>query len=904
VLHGRDRELAAVAHLIDEAWAARGGALVIRGEPGVGKSALLAEASRRAEGMQVLRTQGIESESPLAFAALQRLLRPVMQHAGRLPAPQARALRAAFGEEVAEEGADRFLVFLAALSLVAEAAEQGPVFAVVDDAHWLDDASSAALLFVARRLQVERVALLFGARDGDVRRFDSGDLPSLVMGGIDPESAAALLAERAGVAIPAEVRDRLMSRTGGNPLALVELPDALSTDELAGATPLPAQLPLTQGVERVFLDRCSRLSDDAQTFLLVVAADDSGRIAVVRQAAGALGAGESALEAVENSGLVRVNGTDLELRHPLVRSAVYGAATSLQRRRAHAALADALADVSDADRRAWHLAASVEEPDSSVVDELDATAERARARGGHEAAAAAWERAAELSSDVEGRAARLHSAGMSAWFAGQPTRARSLAEAARANTTDPVLSADIDNLRARIEWNTGSPQIGHRIMVEAAREVAPHDLPRARHIAMVASALATFGADASGDGQTFLPPVGDDDPESAHCIADLLAGFEHIRHGDLRAAAPLVRKALSFTNPLPDTDLVTNLGIAAMFLGDDEAAVRMHRMVLNHARDIGAVVVVMHTLTLLSLPEIAMGRWSTASAEAGEALHLALGTGHVGLTEMPMACSLLLAALRGNEESYAVRLAELETLMGAKPAGVADELTRDVLRWARALHATARPTSALHQLEQISSAWVRGSTGIDRIETAVRADRRELALQWSVELEDFGEATGASWALAAAAHGRALLEDGPAAERFFKSSLEYHAVSARIFDRARTQLAYGEFLRRSRRRVDARAELRAALEIFEDLGAAPWAERASSELRASGETARRRDPSSVSELTSQELQVARFVSEGLSNREVAAKLFLSPRTIDFHLRNIFAKVGVSSRGELTRLQLQ
>ncbi|MGZ4591800.1 MAG: AAA family ATPase, partial [Actinomycetes bacterium] len=295
MLQGRDTERAAVAALIDEAWAARGGALVLRGQPGVGKSALLADGVARAEGMLVLRTAGIESESPLAFAALQRLLRPVMGHVDRLPVPQARALRAAFGE--AEGDGDRFLVFLAALSLLAEAAEQGPVLAVVDDAHWLDEASAAALLFVARRLQVERVALLFAARDGDVRRFDSGDLPGITLGGLDEAAAGALLAERAGGPVPAEVRYRLTGATGGNPLALVELAEALTADQLGGRAPLPAQLPLTEGVGRAFLDRYHRLPEPAQALLLVAAADDSGRVVTVRQAAATLGADDEALHA-------------------------------------------------------------------------------------------------------------------------------------------------------------------------------------------------------------------------------------------------------------------------------------------------------------------------------------------------------------------------------------------------------------------------------------------------------------------------------------------------------------------------------------------------------------------------------------------------------------------------------
>lgn len=312
--------------LMDEARASRGAALVLRGLPGVGKSALIADAISGAGEVLVLRTSGIESESPLAFAALHRLLRPAMRHVDALPTPQARALRRAFGEE--EGNGDRFRVFLAALSLLAEAAEDAPVLAVVDDAHWLDDASMAALLFVARRLRAERVALLFAAREGDIHCFDSGDLPSVTVGDLDVAGTRALLSSQAGVPVPADVLQRLVVCTGGNPLALVEIAVALSADQLSGRTPLPAQLPLTEGVERGFLERYRRLPDAAQAFLLVAAADDSGPESTVRQAARTLGVEADSIEVDERSELLRILDGQVELRHPLLRSAVYGAATS------------------------------------------------------------------------------------------------------------------------------------------------------------------------------------------------------------------------------------------------------------------------------------------------------------------------------------------------------------------------------------------------------------------------------------------------------------------------------------------------------------------------------------------------------------------------------------------------
>ena len=425
MLWGRASESARLDALFADAAAGRGGVVVVRGEPGVGKSALLSDASSRAAGARVLWTQGIESESPLAFAALHRLLRPVLPYLDRLPAPQARALRGAFGEQDSSV-ADRFAVFLATLSLLSEAAEERTVIAVMDDVQWLDAASAEALLFVARRLLADRVALVFGAREGDVRTFHGDGLPELVLGGLDPASAGALLAERAGVPVSAEVCAALVAQTGGSPLALTELPAVLSA---GGQARLPDPLPLTAGVERTFLDRARRLPAEAQTLLLVAAADGSGQIATVRRAAAALGVGAEALEAAERSGLIRVQGPELRFRHPLVRSAIYGAATLFEQQRVHRILAESLSG--DVDRRTWHLALATEGLDDGVAADLDAVAERAQRRSGHEAASAAWERAAELTVEAETRARRLQNAAMSAWLGGQTGRAHILAEDAR-----------------------------------------------------------------------------------------------------------------------------------------------------------------------------------------------------------------------------------------------------------------------------------------------------------------------------------------------------------------------------------------------------------------------------------------------------------------------------------------
>ena len=901
MLRGRDDERATIGRLLDAARAGRGGTLVLHGLPGVGKSMLLADAVEHAAGMTVLRTRGVESESPLAFAALQRLLRPVTGFADRLAEPQAQALRAALGE-VSGGAPDRFLVSLAVLNLLAEAAERAPVLAVVDDAQWLDQASSAALLFVARRLEVERVALLFAARDGDVHRFAGGDLPDAAVGGMDGAAAGELLAARAGVAVPADVRDVLVAGTGGNPLALVELAAALTTAQLSGAAPLPARLPLTEGVERAFLDRARRLSPAGQAVLLVAAADDSGRLGTITAAAAELGAGDEALDEAEAAGLLRVATGTVELRHPLVRSAVYGAATRTERRRAHRALAGALPARDEADRRAWHLAAAVDGPDESVVAELDAAAERAHHRGGHEAASAAWERAAELSELPGRRATRLFRAASCAWLAAQPPRARALADAALAAADEPGLRADVVGLRANVEFHAGSLDVGHRMLLQGAAEAAPHDPARAAEMAMVAASLAAFGAGSvtGPDPTAFVPAAPPSAPVRDRCLADLVRGLDAVAHRDWPRAVPHLRAAVTLADQLPDTAsedlLLLNLGVATLHLGDDEGALRLQDRLLTSARTAGAVVWVLHALTRRCLPEIATGRWSAAAAAAAESLDLAERTGQRAQLGLPAALLAVVAALRDQDDADD-RIAAAERLAAGEHLGLVAALVQDLLRWARARRLAADPVAALHELRQVGTQLVQQLAAVDRIEAAVRAGDPGTARDWVDELGSYADATGAPWAEAVAAHGRALLADGPGAGEHFDRALAAHAHSSRLPDRARTELAHGEHLRRSRRRVDARVHLRAALQTFDELGARAWAERARQELRASGETVRRRDDVATA-LTPQELQVAALVREGLPNRDVAARLFVSPRTVDFHLRNVFTKLGVSSRTEL------
>ena len=902
MLAGRDSERARIAALLDAARAGSGGALVVHGVAGAGKSTLLADAVESAEGMRVLRTSGVESESPLAFAALQRLLWPLTDRLDALPDPQRGALGAALGA-FAGEG-ERFLVYLGGLTLLAEAAEESPVLVVVDDAHWLDDASAAALLFASRRLQDERIALVFAARDGDARQFDAPDLPQLAVGEMTGADAGALLATQVSGDVDEQVRDELVTATGGNPLALVELAGLLSADQLAGRAPLPSPLPLTGGVERAFLDRCRRLPEAAQRLLLVAAADDTARLTIVTAAAGRLDADETALDELERAGLLRVDGDVLTLYHPLVRSAIYGGATTAQRRAAHRALADEL--TGDPDRRAWHLAAAADRPDDEVVSALDGVAERAAARGGHEAAAAAWSRAAELTTGGEDRGRRLFLAASSAWLGAHPARATALAESSAQEVTDPVLRARLLTLQGQIQWNTRSLNDGYDLILQAVESASGSDDALAGQLVMLASALAAFGARSSRsvDVTALMADPGPDAPPYSRAASALLHGFTAVAGRDWGRAFENFRTAFALVDadPVDDHVLQPNLGIAAMVIDDDERGLRLHEQQLTAARRAGALSMVEHALTRGAHFQIATGAWTQATNAATEAMQLTANTGHPGLTALPTAHLALIAALRGSDDADR-HLAEVTTTRERHPVGITEPIVADLVHWARGLRNAAQPAVALHHLEQISSPWMRRMAALDRLETAARGDRRDLAQSWLAEIEEFAVATGTPAATAVAEHGRALLARDNGAEQHYEQALAAHSGSLRLPDRARTELAYGEHLRRARRRVDARTHLRAALTMFEELGASTFADRAAQELRASGETARRRDVSTVTDLTAQERNVTVLVRQGLATKDVAAQLFVSPRTVDFHLRNVFAKLGVTSRAELAALDL-
>ncbi len=923
MLYGRGAEQRQLAATVASARAGRAGVLVVLGDPGAGKSALLVdlvaavEADLQEPAVRILATTGVAAEAPLPFAALHRLLRPVLAWE-RLPAPQARALRVAFGHEDGAGGSvEPFLVGVATLSVLVEAADQRPVLCVVDDAHWLDQASADALLFASRQLQEDHVAVVFAARAGvgGTGTFRPESLPVLNLDGLDAESARNLLAQRSGVAPAEDVVSRLLAESGGNPLALLELPTELGPDQLSGAAPLPARMALTARVERAFLDRIRRSSTDVQTLLLVAAADDTGQFGVVHEAARVVGAGPAAWDEAERSGLLSVTEDRVRVRHPLVRSAVYQAATSLERRHAHTALAQALND--DPDRQTWHQAAASNGPDPAVADALHKVAERAEQRGAYRAAADAFDRAAALTVSQHERAGRLYTAARNAWSAGDSVRAKALCISAGAVADDGLLRADIDRLRGRIEVNVGSALDAHRIFTQAAERVARRDPVRAVEMAVAAAVAQGHGVDSgarlSEDVIDVVPSPRD--TARTRCLKQLLVSTRHDIAEDRDAALVGLRgaieAALGSADSRADLDLLGNLGNAALHLGDDDAHRHLYGLMLSTARENGDGMAVLYALQRLSFGQYQGGQWATLRDSSEEAIALAISIGQRGLTAAPAAWLTLLSALQGLPD-YAERLAALEELLTAHPlVGIFAQPVEDLTRWAKGVHAAmaGSPIEALHHFRHMKRPTLTLIAAQDTIDAAVQSGDAAQARTWVEQLERFAAGTGLAWACAASTFGKALTaaHDDAANENLvnalFEGSLDHHAKANRPYDRARVQLAYGQFLRRGQRRVDARVHLRSALATFEDLRADPFAERAAEELRATGETARKRDPSTLPALTPMERKIAELVRQGLSNKDVAAQCWVSPRTVAFHLRNVFTKLGISARGELARLDL-
>jgi DNA-binding CsgD family transcriptional regulator len=898
VIYGRDAERAHLADVVEAARVGMSTALVVRGEAGAGKSTLLDDLVEGAEGFRTLRALGVESDSELAFAGLLQLLAPLLGEMDALSAPRRDALASALGLSQSGTAPDRFLIAAAVLDLLANAAERGPVLAIVDDAHWLDGASQDALLFVARRLDAEGIALVFGARDGDVRAFEAPGVARLDLVGLDEPATLELIEHWSDAAPSSSVAHRLVAATGGNPLALTELAATLDSAVLGGTAPLPDPLPVARGVEAAFLERVRRLPVATRAMLLLAALEPSADLALLAHTAEAGGATVDDLEAAEVAGLVRLYSTRVTFDHPLVRSAVEDGATKVQRRRAHLALAAALPPA-DAERRAWHAAAAASEPDEQLAADLEQLAKRARKRAGDAAAQAALTRAADLTPEAAARGRRLVSAADAAWRAGRAAEALELIERSSA-FSDARDRARAARLRGMITLRTGSLDDAHRLLMDAARDAAEIDPRAAYELVGEAAKAGGFSGNqawvtAAGDLALGFPEPGDD---ASRIIRHAVIGIGKLMGADPAGALTEIRELLEAAERIDDPELM-EYGIAAAWLmGDDALSSQLLDRAERTARERTMIGILPVFLLLRSVADYDAGRLGGAAAAADEGARLAREAGQTTILAANLAHAARASAVRGDATRFATAASEASALAGDYGLGQVESIAAH----AGALHdiGMGRYEAASEGLARVTHPALAAHRASDACEIAIHLDRHADALAAVARLEQLAGVLQRPWADGLLERARGLTTTAKG-DRHFQRAVALHG-DHRPFESARTELAYGETLRRARRRMDARAPLHRALETFERIGAEPWAARAERELRATGETVTRRGASAIEQLTPQELTICRLVTEGLTDREIGARLFLSARTIDYHLRKVFAKLGIRSRAELVGLE--
>jgi DNA-binding CsgD family transcriptional regulator len=902
MLIGRESERSVLDALLQSARSERSAALVVRGEPGIGKTALLEYAADSARDMTVLRCVGIEAEHELPFAGMHQLVRPCVELVDRLPAPQAAALRGALGLSF-DAVQDRFLVSAGLLSLLAEACDERPVLCCVDDAQWLDPPSAEALVFVARRFQAEPIAMLLAARSGDARDFDAPGLAELEVEGLDAQHAEALLSARLGRAVAPDVAERLLETAHGNPLALLELPSALSEAQLDGVEPIVGPPPVRGAVEAAFGSRVAELPDAARRLLLLAAADDVGDLATVQRAAEALGLELTDLDEAERQGLVRIDG-GVAFRHPLVRSAVYRAATRSERREAHEALAAA---VSDPVSGAWHRAVVADRPDEALAGELEGAAAQAAARSAHATAAVTFERAADLSEESASRGRRLRGAAQAAMDAGRLDGALALVGRSRALLADPFELAQLDVICATEAGRRGSPADGSRMLREAAQAIAQAAPELATEIAL----WSVFtGLQSGWDHQRYLEAERvlariDFDGVIGQFARDLTAGLHAMFDGDSARAGDCFAAALEHRDEMTGQRTVAMPVFVWAIAGDWQNLRRASERMIATLRAEGIVTGLVGALPLLAYGEMALRRLRSAQASVTEGIELARQLAYENDETGMLGVQARILAVQGDEEGC--REAAQAALRRSVGNGIGWATKNARLALAELELGLGNPREALAHFEQIDPTPVPPLVALatpDLVDAALRAGEVDRAAAATDRFAEWAPVSRAPFVHGMVARCRAVLaEDGGEAEALFQEALALQARDAPPYERARTQLAYGERLRRDRRKIEARAQLRAALEVFDGLGTAPWAERARGELNATGESARKRDASTVDDLTPQELRIAQLVAAGASNRDAAAQLFVSPKTVEYHLRKVFLKLGLSSRIELARVQL-
>jgi DNA-binding CsgD family transcriptional regulator/predicted negative regulator of RcsB-dependent stress response len=905
VLRGRRDETGVLDRLLESVRGGESRVLVVHGEAGVGKSALLEYVEASASGCRVARAAGVQSEMELAFAGLHQLIAPMLDGVERLPTAQRDALLTAFGL-AGGAAPDRFLVGLAVLGLLSNVAAHEPLLCLVDDAQWLDRASAQALAFVARRLVAESVALVFVVREPS-DEDDLVGLPELVVDGLGDDDARALLASVISWPLDERVRDRIVAETHGNPLALLELPRGLTPAQLAGGFGIPSFAALPGRIEDSFARRLAPLPLATRRLLLLAAAEPLGDSALLWRASDRLGIKAEAADAAESEGLVEFC-VQVTFRHPLVRSAIYRSASPEQRREAHQALAEATDPELDPDRRAWHFAQAAPGPDEGVASELERCAERAQARGGLAAAAAFLERSAALTLEPGRRAARALAAARVMAQSGAFEAALRLLATAEAGPLDKLQRAWAELLRGQIAFASGRGREASPLLLKAATSFEPLDVGLARQTYLEAFSAAQYagrfgtGAGLREAAQAARAAPRPTQPPSAPDL--LLDGLALLNTEGYTGAAPTLKEALSaFSSEQTSTEEALRwLGLAsrtAVRLWDDESWDVLTTRYVRLARETGALGVLPIALNQRAGLHVCEGDFAAAAALLEEAGPITETTG----SGLPLYTSLALAAYGGRERelSELITASTNETVrrgLGVGPIlldwSIA-VLNNGLGRYQDALAAAHRASEDSHEL--VFSTWA----AVELIEAASRSGVPEQGADALERLSEGTRASGGDWALGVQACARALLSDGHSAEPLYREAIDRLGRTRVRVTLARAHLLYGEWLRREHRRTDARQQLRIAHQMFVSMGAEGFGERTRRELLATGETARKRSVENAGQLTVQEAQVAELARQGLSNSEIGARLFISPRTVEYHLHKVFTKLGVNSRVQLHRV---
>ena len=902
-LMGRRTECGTLDQLVAAIRAGESRVLVVSGEPGVGKTALLDYLAERAGRCRVVRATGVQSEMELAFAALHQLCVPMLGDLEDLPAPQRDALRTAFGMSPGP-APDKFLIGLAVLNLLSEIAEQRPLVCVVDDEQWLDRASAQVLGFVARRLVAESVGMVFAAR---VPSQHITGLPELKVVGLQNADACALLDAELTGPVDISVRDLILAETRGNPLALLELSRGLRPEQLAGGFGLLGAAQPSERVEECFRRRIEGLPEQTRRLLVVAAADPVGDPALVWQAAGRLGIDANAAAPANEAGVIEF-GTRVRFRHPLVRSVVYRSAPLQERQRVHEALAQVTDAEHDPDRRAWHRAHAAPGPDEEVAAELERSADRAQARGGLAAAAAFLEWATMLSLDPVRRGDRALAAASAKVQAGVFDAARELLSLAEVGPLSDFQQARTDLIGAELAFVTNRGSEAPALLLKAAKRLEPidADLSRATYLQAVSSGMFA-GRLALGGGALEVARAAEAAPPPSHPARapDLfLDGLVAHYNKGYAAGLPILRQALNVfgVGMSVDEELRWHwvAGIVARHIWDDDSWQVLSERHVQLARDVGALTELPLALNSRAFMLLFAGELTDAASLIQE---LRPATEATGSNLAPYA-ALGLAALAG-------RQAEATALIDATIRDVSlrgEGIGITVAEWANGVlnngvgnylkAMTAAQHSADYMGEMVAPTWAT----VELIEAAARSARNDLAAEAYRRLAEITSAAGTDWARGVEARSHALLSEGDTAERLYRESIQRLGRTRLRAELARAHLLYGEWLRRQRRRIDARAQLRTAHDMLETMGMDAFAERARRELQATGETARKRTvPAADQTLTAQEAQIARMVCDGLSNPEIGARLFISVRTVQYHLHKVFTKLGIESRSQLGRV---